>query len=234
MASEMKHTAKPISLVAVVDMNGGEALVLNRPLAYVYERDGNDYVGKDGPFKSRYAYERAHGRFVGFAGREIVLNMADGSMTTIKDHWWDNGMKGCVSVAANCIDVLKKCYVFFGCNHITPEDLAALRSTYTGCVYPYCEYEKLIKFDDTWKMVCHERNRVEALIAEVKDKSRKLNALAGIADPAAFVKRAKAIEEAASNAVPMMQMAWKQYGVGGMFECMDALRAALAKIGGGA
>lgn len=61
-----------------------------------------------------------------------------------------------------------------------------------------------------------------------------VNALAGIADPAAFVKRAKAIEEAASNAVPMMQMAWKQYGVGGMFECMDALRAALAKIGGGA
>ena len=43
-----------------------------------------------------------------------------------------------------------------------------------------------------------------------------------------FDARAKAIEEAASNAVPMMQMAWKQYGVGGMFECMDALRAALA------
>lgn len=50
----------------------------------------------------------------------------------------------------------------------------------------------------------------------------------------AEIERAKAIEEAASNAVPMMQMAWKQYGVGGMFECMDALRAALAKIGGGA
>jgi hypothetical protein len=32
-----------------------------------------------------------------------------------------------------------------------------------------------------------------------------------------------------------MQMAWKQYGVGGMFECMDALRSALALIkrGGG-
>jgi len=59
-----------------------------------------------------------------------------------------------------------------------------------------------------------------------------VNALAGIADPAEFVKRAKAIEAAASNAVPMMQMAWKQYGVGGMFECMDALRAALAMPGG--
>ncbi len=61
-----------------------------------------------------------------------------------------------------------------------------------------------------------------------------VNALAGITDPDAFVKRVKAIEEAASNAVPMMQMAWKQYGVGGMFECMDALRAALAMPGGGA
>ena len=56
-----------------------------------------------------------------------------------------------------------------------------------------------------------------------------------IADLERQLARAKAIEEAASNAVPMMQMAWKQYGVGGMFECiMDALRAALAKIGGGA
>lgn len=54
-----------------------------------------------------------------------------------------------------------------------------------------------------------------------------------IADLERQLARAKAIEEAASNAVPMMQMAWKQYGVGGMFECMDALRDALAMPGGG-
>ena len=35
------------------------------------------------------------------------------------------------------------------------------------------------------------------------------------------------------GAIGMMQMAWKQYGVGGMFECMDALRSSLAKAKGG-
>jgi hypothetical protein len=52
---------------------------------------------------------------------------------------------------------------------------------------------------------------------------------------AALTAERDAMVEAASNAIPMMQMAWKQYGVGGMFECMDALRSALALIkrGGG-
>ena len=38
--------------------------------------------------------------------------------------------------------------------------------------------------------------------------------------------------KAAENAIGMMQMAWKQYGVGGMFECMDALRSSVAKARG--
>lgn len=86
-------------------------------------------------------------------------------------------------------------------------------------------------------IVIESQGRLIGSFETVEDRDRAVacvNALAGIPDPAAFVRRAKAIEEAASNAVPMMQMAWKQYGVGGMFECMDALRAALAKIGGGA
>jgi len=39
-----------------------------------------------------------------------------------------------------------------------------------------------------------------------------------------------AVIDAARKAVPMMSMAWQQYGVGGMFECMDALRAAIAAL----
>lgn len=169
---QSEKAAPPLSLVAIVDMNGGEALVLNRPLNYVYERDGKDFVGRDGPFISRYAYERAHGRFVGFAGREFTLNMADGSTEKIKDHWWDNGVKGCVSVAANCVEALVECYVFFGCNYIAPDDLAVLRSTYTGCVYPYWDYEKVIKFDgeraSLWKQIAHRDRRITSLINEVK------------------------------------------------------------------
>jgi hypothetical protein len=44
----------------------------------------------------------------------------------------------------------------------------------------------------------------------------------------AVTNKVPALVEAGTNAVPMMQMAWQQYGVGGMFECMDALRTALA------
>ena len=39
---------------------------------------------------------------------------------------------------------------------------------------------------------------------------------------------------AGAAVMPETSKAIGQYGVGGMFECMDALRAALAKIGGGA
>lgn len=57
---------------------------------------------------------------------------------------------------------------------------------------------------------------------------------AGVSDEYARMaqsdRASRQLLEAAKNAVPMMQMAWRQYGVGGMFECMDALRSAVASV----
>jgi hypothetical protein len=57
---------------------------------------------------------------------------------------------------------------------ITPEDYQTLRDSYTGCVYPYWDYEKLIKYDDMrrdlYRRLFHEERRVRSLITEVKKK----------------------------------------------------------------
>lgn len=170
----------PLSLVAVVSTNGGEALVLNRRLRYIYTLEGRDYIGADGPFRNVLRYSQGGGRFVAFAGQELTLSMADGSTQTVKDHWWSAGLKGCTSVPVGDVDSLKKCYVFMGANTIAPDDLAALRATYTGCVYPYWDYEKVIKFDDQrrdlWQRIYREERRSKALVSAIKAMHRDLTA----------------------------------------------------------
>lgn len=171
-----KHT--PLSIVAAVQMTGGgEALVLNRPISLVYERVGKDFIGSDGPFKDHLVYERGSGRFVAFAGRELQLRMADGSIERVKDHWWHSTPAGFRSIGIGSVAELQKCYVFCAAN-IAIEALADLRSGYTGCVYPYWDYEKVIKYDslrrDLWGRVFHNERRCKRLIEEVKSKHREL------------------------------------------------------------
>ncbi|MEL4885691.1 hypothetical protein N6P31_01175 [Pectobacterium betavasculorum] len=172
----MKPEAKePLSVVAVVSMNGGEALVLNRRLELVYEKMPNgDYVGEDGPFKDLLYYQHGSGAFKAFAGRELTLKMKDGTLNKIKDHWWSGSLKGTQSVVVGDVESLKKCYVFSGGCSTGKEEYEALRSTYTGPVYPYWDYEKIIKFDDMrtdlFKRLRHEENRRKALIKEVKTR----------------------------------------------------------------
>ena len=174
----MSEQIKPLEVVAVVAMNGGEALVLNRPLNLTYERDGQDYIGSDGPFRDVLYYERSGGYFRAFAGRELSLKMKDGSIQKVKDHWWSGGMKGYVSATYADVDSLKRCYVFYGGACIDPSELAALRATYTGCVYPYRDYEKVIKYDDTrrdlYERLFHEERRRKALTKAIKAKHIEL------------------------------------------------------------
>lgn len=148
MSNETPPDLAPLSVVAVVLVNKEEALVLNRPLRFVYTKQGKDYIGTDGPFRDLLRYERGGGRFVAFAGREMHLLMEDGTTATVKDHWWHAHTRGHLSVAYGDVESLKKNYVFYGGVSISPEDFAALRSTYTGCVYPYRDYEKVINYDE--------------------------------------------------------------------------------------
>ncbi|HHL3224695.1 TPA: hypothetical protein ACQ5AB_004117 [Citrobacter freundii] len=175
----MKTKNEELKVVAVVQINSGEALVLNRPLNFIYEESGRDLIGIDGPFKRPLLYSPASAAFKAFAGSEMTLNMQDGSQRKVKDHWWSGCLPGHQSVTACDLQSLKKCYVFFGGMAITPEDYQAMRDSYTGCVYPYWDYEKIIKYDDVrmglYRRLWHEEKRVKSLIAEVKKKQALLD-----------------------------------------------------------
>lgn len=154
-------------VVAVVKFNDGEALVLNRPIDLVYEEVGRDYVGSDGPFRDFLGYGTMGGGKA-FAGRTLHLTMADGSVRDIKDHWWSTYAKGYDSVVVGNVEALKKCYVF-GSAHMKPEDYATLRATYTGGVFDYWDYEKILKHEYWVNLYIKESEKVR----ELKDKERK-------------------------------------------------------------
>lgn len=137
-------------VVAVVKFNDSEALVLNRPIEFVYEEVGRDFVGTDGPFRDFLGYGR-DGSMKAFAGRELTLTMKDGSIRKIKDNWWATWKKGYSDITVKDLAGLQRCYVFNSA-HITPEDYASLRGQYTGPIYPYWEYEKIIKYDSERKL----------------------------------------------------------------------------------
>lgn len=63
-----------------------------------------------------------------------------------------------------------------------------------------------------------ERDREETRLEDALDRI----------PPPTRSPRDVAIEEAARNALVVMQKAWNVYGIGGLFELMEALRAALA------
>jgi hypothetical protein len=169
----------PLSVVAVVSMNGGEALVLNRPLRFVYEQDGRDYVGVDGPFRDRLVYKQADRYSRAFAGRSMTLLLKDGSKVQVKDHWWQAHFPGWVSIPHGDVESLKKCYVFGGGACIDRDDFDAMRATYTGCVYPYWDYEKIIKHDDMrkdlYRRIFHQERRIKTLISVVREKHAALS-----------------------------------------------------------
>jgi hypothetical protein len=179
--SKIKTDLAPLHVVAVVDATHWKGLVLNRPIQLVYERQGNDYIGVDGPFRRLFAYERASGRFKAFAGAEMPILMADGTTKILKDHWWAAGIKGMTDIGVADVDSLKRCYVFGGGNCISPDDLAMLMDAYTGCIYPYLDYEKVIKYDDQRRDLVgrwlHEEKRRKALVSAIKAKQIEIEAL---------------------------------------------------------
>jgi len=88
-----------------------------------YEKVGNNYIGsvinEDGSivFSEYLSYSSWGGAF---GGRELQLKMKDGSVNTIKDHWWDRGYcrshGECLSIGAATLEESQKCYVYYGMN----------------------------------------------------------------------------------------------------------------------
>lgn len=202
-------TESDLRVVAVVKVNGKEAFVLNRPINITYEKVGRDFIGSDGPFKDALAYDNS-GLGKAFAGRSFDLKMKDGSVETIKDHWWDVGIKGHVGITACDIDSLKRCYVFCGYS-ASPEEIKALRDAYEGDIYSYRDYEKVINYDDMrrshWKKEAHLEQRVRALIKSVKNKHKSQQELLS-----ALIKAQSIIDDMSADLLNRRVVGWYPEG----------------------
>lgn len=172
-----------LRVVALVEINKSVGIVLNRPIKLVYEKVGQDFIGKDGPFTSFLYYQQSTRHFRAFGGAELTLPLIDGSTVVVKNDWWSGLLKDHCRVAAGSVDELKKCYVFSGVS-IKERDLFDLKKSYSGRVYPYWDYEKVIKFDDMrrdlFKKLFHEERRRDSLIVEVKKMSKELKLTKGL------------------------------------------------------
>jgi len=139
---------------AVVKFNNSEALVLSEHPKILYERYGNYLFGLDeyGVFCDCYKYGRPSKGWEAFAGRKFKIPMTDGSFIDAHGQWWDGGAQEfaktlgseIISVTIRTKAELKNCYVFCGCRADKVEYLK-LRSQYTGDVFGYWDYEKLLK-----------------------------------------------------------------------------------------
>lgn len=180
------EVADPMKIIAVVEFNKGEAFVLNRAPKFLYERQGNDLIATDGPFTAVYRYELPCGRFKAFAGREFDIPMLDGSTIKASGQYWASGLEGHLEVTWSIEERLRDCYVFFGGAMAKPDELAALRSEYNGCVYPYWDYEKVLKFDEMRMKGYRRQRELERALSHVKRNAKCLKAQLRAAQAAAL------------------------------------------------
>lgn len=144
-------------IIAVVKFNDSEAFVLEKDPELEFTKYGHDtIIGTDGMFYSTYGYESPSKYSKAFAGRKFDLPLKNGEVVKCEGQWWDKVTETAVKelgltkenrmvyATANSIEKLKKCYVFVGYKTLSNK-WDELRKQYTGKVYDYWEYEKLIK-----------------------------------------------------------------------------------------
>ena len=91
--------------------------------------------------------------------------------------YWSTFRETWISITIGTVDRLIECYVFMGTSG-SIEDMHNMVSEYKGVVYPYRDYEKVIKFEKMRKDFITKQLKLEranrALIQEVKSKSALL------------------------------------------------------------
>lgn len=193
-----------LKVLAAVEFNDREALVLNRPLSLKYNRIHEDViVGNDGPFWACY-YRKGCPGGRAFAGREFTLTMEDGEVVECKGDWWwsmtniarahilgeefeKNYIEGgygesdklppshvptIIEATASSLLQLGECYCFTG-HFAHSEQYRELRSTYSGPVYGYHEYENIFIRPVKERIVhelCEQRNAAQKELRELKHK----------------------------------------------------------------
>ena len=144
------------NIKAVVKFNDGFAIVLEEKPKLVYKRIGTNIIyGTDGIFYKCYGFDRPSKGWEAFGGSKFDLEMEDGEVINCYGQWWDSGSNkvgehvGCKigHAAVGVIDDLKRCYVYSGYD-VDVEKYNEFLKTYTGTIFEYMDYEKIIKFDD--------------------------------------------------------------------------------------
>ena len=174
-----------MKILAVVKFNEGHALVLDEAPKLVYKKVGNIIYGTDGLFYKCYEYGRMGENWKAFAGSKFTLTMEDGEKIECVGQWWDAGQtevgkivgRTIGSATLNTLESLKKCYVFTGYD-IDIVKYHEFIKTYTGTVFEYGDYEKIIKYDDErsklWRKIQKLERDKKQLIKEVKLKHLEL------------------------------------------------------------
>jgi hypothetical protein len=145
-------------IISVVKFNDGEAFVLKEKPKMVYTKYGKDtIIGTDGIFYIFFGFEYPTPRREAFSGRAFDIQLETGEVIKCSGQWWDKITKRAIDVlgindtdnkivyaTANSLDKLKECYVFTGYKSLSSK-IEEFRKSYTGKVYDYWEYEKIVK-----------------------------------------------------------------------------------------
>lgn len=145
---------EPYKILAVVKFNDREALVLDKEISITYVAEGYMLFGTDefGIFCDSQYYEYPTGQERSYGGRLMYWPMKDGTQVVNDGCWW-NGREDklaehlgepLVIATAKGIEELRDCYGFEGFTAVASK-YKQLRASYTGDVYEYSEYEKLLK-----------------------------------------------------------------------------------------
>lgn len=142
-----------IKIIAKVRYNDGYAYVLNRNVNFLYTKmDHETIIGYDEEIYQFFKKDTFCQRWKAFGGLKFELNLTDGTTEKCFGQWWDGitktaqelfkGKRMC-HFSFSSKDNLKKCYVYSGC-WCDSEWLEKLDAEYTGKIYDYYEYERML------------------------------------------------------------------------------------------
>ena len=116
--SQWKPADDNVMIAQFGPSNGALQLLVDKYPAYTYERFGNYLCGTDGDFIS--IFEHQPGTTRGYAGRETVLDMVDGTTETFKGSLWSPGRVANENIPRFCTvnittepDVMERGFTFY-------------------------------------------------------------------------------------------------------------------------
>ncbi len=132
-------------LKLIKQKHGNYFVVFDEIPKLTYEKIGTNYVGSavnstGDIVASHFLKKQPFGD--AFAGRELTLEMKDGSTEKIKDYWFDHGSYEkhgeFVGIGAGTLEELQKCYVYFSYN--------INKTTFEKMIDEYLVHEKLYEY----------------------------------------------------------------------------------------